>query len=52
MRTIQEWMGHRDIVTTMIYADYQPNVHEAEWVEKAFAAPTLEGVVPATRGVT
>ena len=22
MRTLQEWMGHRDIKTTMIYADY------------------------------
>jgi integrase len=42
MRTIQEWMGHRDIGTTMIYADYQPNEREAEWVEEAFAAPTLE----------
>ena len=23
MRTLQEWLGHRDIKTTMIYADYQ-----------------------------
>ena len=24
LRTLQEWMGHRDPKTTMIYADYQP----------------------------
>ncbi len=24
MRTLQEWMGHRDFKTTMIYADYAP----------------------------
>jgi len=36
MRTLQEWLGHRDLKTTAIYADYAPNVHEAEWVEAAF----------------
>ena len=25
MRTLQEWMGHRDFKTTLIYADYAPN---------------------------
>lgn len=25
MRTLQEWMGHRDIQTTQRYADYCPN---------------------------
>ena len=30
LRTLQEWMGHRDPTTTMIYADYQPGEHEAE----------------------
>ena len=24
LRTLQEWMGHRDAKTTLIYADYQP----------------------------
>jgi integrase len=25
MRTLQEWMGHRDLAATMIYADFAPN---------------------------
>jgi hypothetical protein len=29
-------MGHRDFKTTLINADYQPNDHEAELVERAF----------------
>ena len=36
MRTLQEWLGHRDIKTTMIYADYQPSDQERELVERAF----------------
>ena len=40
MRTLQEWMGHRDFKTTLIYADYAPNPHEAELVEAAFGRPT------------
>lgn len=36
LRTLQEWMGHRDFKTTLIYADYQPNAHEAELVRRAF----------------
>ena len=35
MRTLQEWMGHANIQTTLIYADYQPSEHEAEWVSRA-----------------
>ena len=31
MRTLQEWMGHRDIETTQRYADYAPSEHEAGW---------------------
>jgi integrase len=38
MRTLQEWLGHRDFATTMIYADYQPGEREAELVERAFAS--------------
>jgi integrase len=44
MRTVQEWMGHRDVQTTLIYADYSPSAHEAEMVAAAFADPIeLEG---------
>jgi integrase len=37
MRTLQEWMGHRDFKTTLIYADYAPSAHERAMVEAAFA---------------
>jgi integrase len=36
MRTLQEWMGHRDSKTTEIYADYAPSEHERGWIEAAF----------------
>ena len=36
LRTLQEWMGHRDPKTTLIYADYQPGEREAELVSWAF----------------
>jgi integrase len=39
MRTLQEMLGHRDFKTTLIYADYAPNVREIEWVEAAFTTP-------------
>jgi integrase len=42
MRTLQEWMGHRDIKTTMIYADYAPSDHEREFVARAFRATAAE----------
>jgi integrase len=42
MRTLQEWMGHRDFKTTLIYADYAPNAHEAELVERAFGTSASE----------
>jgi integrase len=37
MRTLQEWMGHRDLATTQIYADYAPSAGEAQMVARAFA---------------
>ncbi len=40
MRTLQEWMGHADFTTTLIYADYAPSAHEAAWVEAAFGPAT------------
>jgi integrase len=36
MRTLQEWMGHRDIATTQRYADYAPSTREAELIAAAF----------------
>ena len=37
MRTLQEWMGHRDIATTQRYADYAPSPHERDLIERAWA---------------
>lgn len=36
MRQIQEWMGHRDYRTTLIYADYEPGDDESAMVDAAF----------------
>jgi integrase len=36
LRTLQEWLGHRDFQTTLVYADYAPSPHESELVERAF----------------
>lgn len=44
LRTLQEWLGHRDFTTTLIYADYAPNPHEAELVELAFRIPEPQRV--------
>lgn len=42
LRTLQEWLGHRDYKTVLIYADYQPDDRrEAELVAAAFAAPGI-----------
>ena len=41
LRTLQEWMGHRDYKTTLIYADYAPRSHERELMEKAFGSMRL-----------
>ena len=41
MRTLQEWMGHKDIQTTQRYADYCPNTGERDVVEAAFARKSL-----------
>ena len=38
-RTLQEWMGHRDAKTTLIYADYQPAEHESEIASRASIEP-------------
>lgn len=49
MRTLQEWMGHRDIQTTMIYADYSPSSHERELAEAAFTDSELSRPLVPTR---
>lgn len=41
LRTLQEWMGHRDYKTTLIYADYAPRLQEREMMERAFKGPEL-----------
>jgi integrase len=41
LRTLQEWMGHRDLRTTLIYADYAPGAHEVDLVNDAFASADL-----------
>ena len=46
MRVLQEWLGHADYKTTLIYADYAPSEQERESVDRAFAR---RAVVP--RGV-
>lgn len=43
LRTLQEWLGHRDFKTTLIYADYQPSDQEAELVERAFGPGLQRG---------
>lgn len=43
MRTLQEWMGHRDHKTTLIYADYSPIAHERDLVERAFGSGATIG---------
>lgn len=44
IRTLQEWMGHRDFKTTLIYADYAPSAGEADLVQRAFRVePVGEG---------
>jgi integrase len=43
MRTLQEWMGHRDIETTQRYADYAPSAPEAARVAAACGQGTSRG---------
>jgi len=43
MRAVQEWMGHGDQRTTLIYADYAPDISQgAMWAARAFGA-SLDG---------
>lgn len=47
MRTLQEWLGHRDFATTLIYADYQPSTREADLVDDAFRGTEITGALAA-----
>jgi hypothetical protein len=50
MRTLQEWTGHRDLRTTLIYADYAPGAHEVDVVNGAFSADTKSDTKPRPTG--
>jgi integrase len=39
LRTLQEWMGHVDFKTTLVYADYQPRDDEVALVDRALDGP-------------
>lgn len=41
MRKLQEWMGHRDLTTTQIDADYAPNAAESDMAARAFGRRRL-----------
>jgi integrase len=43
MRTLQEWLGHRYLATTQVYADYTPSGREAEMVADAFDRGPIRG---------
>jgi integrase len=51
MRTLQEWMGHRDIKTTLIYADYAPSAQENAMIERAFSRRSQEETTSSRFGV-
>jgi hypothetical protein len=47
MRAVQEWMGHGDQRTTLIYADYAPDLSQgAIWAARAFGAVVETGCGP------
>lgn len=51
MRTLQEWMGHRDFTTTLIYADFAPDPSGgAAFAERAFGSTPASDVDGPTRG--
>jgi integrase len=43
LRMLQEWMGHRDYKTTLIYADYAPAGNEVGLVNTAFSLGSSAG---------
>lgn len=49
MRTLQEFLGHRDFKTTLIYADYAPGANEVDLVNHAFAYSAGSGRASSNR---
>jgi len=49
MRTLQEFMGHEDARTTLIYAHYAENPAEIAMVGRAFAAPLARGSIQGSK---
>jgi hypothetical protein len=47
MRTLREWMGHREIKTTMINDAREVSDQERELVKRAFGTPTNPARSPA-----
>jgi site-specific recombinase XerD len=43
LRTLQEFLGHRDLTTTQRYADDAPSAHEGEMVAAAFGRGSNRG---------
>ena len=43
LRTLQEFLGHRDLTTTQRYADYAPSAHEAAGGRAAFGRGSNQG---------
>ena len=51
MRTLQEWMGHRDFTTTLVYADFAPDpAGGAAFAERAFGRPQTPAEDGSTSG--
>jgi integrase len=51
LRTLQAWMGHADIKTTMVYTHYAPGANEADLVDGVFNAEGInEGINLSTNG--
>jgi integrase len=42
LRTLQAWMGHADIKTTMVYTHYAPGANEAKLVNGVFSPEGIE----------
>ena len=45
IRTLQEWLGHKHISTTLRYADYAPSGREGEMIAAAFVRPERQGSI-------
>ena len=48
LRSIMEWMGHRDHSTTLRYADYASDADGRRWAERAFAGSNSGSNLSAT----